>query len=119
MRAYEPLHASLRGDVSTGDYPNPFGEETMLALTTKEPRIITLEVFDVIGCKVNPVADRHYTSGVHKVRWNAGQIPGGVYSFACSQKAIQSVCKRWSGSKIKHRGLGSPKPSKQMRDSVI
>lgn len=59
MRAYEPLHASLRGDVPTGDYPNPFGEETTLVLTTKQERITTLEAFDVIGRKVNTVADRH------------------------------------------------------------
>ena len=62
-----------------GNYPNPFGAETMLAFTAKEPSNVTLEVFDVIGRKVNTVADRYYTRGVHQVRWNPGQIPNGVY----------------------------------------
>ena len=62
-----------------GNYPNPFGAETTLAFTAKEPSNVTLEVFDVIGRKVNTVADRYYTRGVHQVRWNPGQIPNGVY----------------------------------------
>ena len=61
------------------NYPNPFAGETIIEVSVQKPVHVRLEVFDVIGRKVNTVADRYYTRGVHRVRWNPGQIPNGVY----------------------------------------
>ena len=93
-RPGDPLvHAPLYGDIFTStamdvnvpetileqNYPNPFVGETTLKFTAQKPAHVRLDVFDVLGRRVETVVDQHYGRGAHLVRWNSETQSRGVY----------------------------------------
>lgn len=61
------------------NFPNPFGSATTLHFTTPQPVRVRLDVFDVLGRRVETVVDQRYGRGVHQVRWNSESLSRGVY----------------------------------------
>ena len=61
------------------NYPNPFAGETTLEFTVQKPTQVRLDVFDVLGRRIETVVDQRYSSGVHQVRWNSESLSRGVY----------------------------------------
>ena len=61
------------------NYPNPFTGETTLEFTTPHPAHVRLDVFDVLGRRIETVADQRYGRGTHRVRWNSEPLSRGVY----------------------------------------
>ena len=87
------VEAPLYGDILTSramdvnvpetvleqNYPNPFAGETTLKFTAQKPAHVRLDVFDVLGRRVETVADQRYSRGMHQVRWNSTSLSRGVY----------------------------------------
>ena len=72
--------ASAPGDVKLEqNYPNPFHRSTTITFTLPEPADITLEVFDVVGRKVETVTHGFHHAGDHRFNWSADGLAGGVY----------------------------------------
>ena len=85
--------APLYGDVGTSrtltrpaheamlrlNYPNPFAGETTLEFSVQKLAHVRLEVFDLLGRRVETVVDQRFIGGAHLVRWKPGPIPNGVY----------------------------------------
>ena len=67
-----------RGALLT-NYPNPFAGETTLQFTTTLPAHVRLDVFDVLGRRIQTVVDQRYGIGPHRVRWNNASLSRGVY----------------------------------------
>ena len=61
------------------NYPNPFTGATTIHFTTIQRATVRLEVFDVLGRRVETVVDQHYSRGTHLVRWNNESLSRGVY----------------------------------------
>jgi hypothetical protein len=61
------------------NYPNPFNPLTTVVYAIPERSFVTLQVFDALGRGVATLAEGERPAGVHEVRWNAAQIPTGVY----------------------------------------
>lgn len=61
------------------NYPNPFAGETTLHFTSQKPAHVRLDVFDVLGRRVDTVVDQHYSRGTHQVRWNTESLSRGLY----------------------------------------
>ena len=61
------------------NYPNPFAGETTLEFAVRKPAQVRLDVFDVLGRRVETVVDQRYRIGVHQVRWNGQSLSRGVY----------------------------------------
>jgi methionine-rich copper-binding protein CopC len=68
------------------NYPNPFNPNTQIGLSLPSTGHVTLEVFNVLGQKVNTLLDREMAAGSHVVEWNGTSESGesvssGVYFY--------------------------------------
>lgn len=68
----------------SGNYPNPFNPETTIIFGLPEESHITIEIFNVVGQKVNDLLNSEKLAGYHQVRWNGRdefgkKVGAGVY----------------------------------------
>ncbi|HLA69102.1 MAG TPA: T9SS type A sorting domain-containing protein [Bacteroidota bacterium] len=61
------------------NYPNPFNPTTEIRYQTSEVSRVRLTVYDLLGRVVAKLVDETLPAGPHRVTWNAGQFPSGVY----------------------------------------
>jgi len=87
----------LSGDIITGveqisntlpteyrleqNYPNPFNPSTTIQFALPKRSFITLKLFDMLGREVTTLVDEDMQPGVHKVVFDAGKLPSGVYFY--------------------------------------
>lgn len=62
-----------------GNYPNPFNVSTVLAYHLPVAARIRLVVYDLMGREVAVLEEGPRTPGRHRVVWDAGHLPSGVY----------------------------------------
>lgn len=74
MTSSQPLTFSL-----DQNYPNPFNPTTTIRFTVPESRFISLKVYSVLGQEVAVLVNEIKQPGRHEVRWDAVDVPGGVY----------------------------------------
>lgn len=58
-------------------YPNPFREQTTIEYTLPEAGDVRLEVYDLLGRRVQVLSDGRHEEGLHRVVWN-GRDGGGA-----------------------------------------
>ncbi len=69
------------------NYPNPFNPSTSIAFTIEglwrvaPPVHTSLTVFNALGQQVAILVNEPRGPGLHEVRWNAGDLAGGVYFY--------------------------------------
>ena len=59
--------------------PNPFRRSTEIAYSLPVACHVTLSVYDVSGRPVRTIVEGPREPGVHRVLWDAKELPGGVY----------------------------------------
>ncbi|GIV60179.1 MAG: hypothetical protein KatS3mg043_1268 [Rhodothermaceae bacterium] len=74
----EPLPGPFRLDPN---YPNPFDTSTVLSFTLPYPLHVTLTVFDLLGRPVATLVDAPRPPGPHRVLFEPGELPGGIYFY--------------------------------------
>ena len=52
------------------NYPNPFNPTTEITFELTENSIIHLEVFDILGRKVETLAEGYFNKGIHRIIFN-------------------------------------------------
>jgi hypothetical protein len=62
-----------------GNYPNPFNPGTTIIYSLPEDAFARLDVFNLLGEKVSSLAEGRLNAGRHTVRFDAPDLPGGVY----------------------------------------
>lgn len=60
-------------------WPNPFKERTRIEYRLARAGRVRLEVFDVQGRRVARLHEGDRPAGVHRVEWEAGSLPSGLY----------------------------------------
>ena len=61
-------------------YPNPFNPSTMISFEIIEVDKVSLNIFDLTGRKVASLINNDVMMpGYHKISWNPGLLPSGVY----------------------------------------
>jgi hypothetical protein len=60
-------------------YPNPFNPQTTIPYTLAERSRVSLRIFDVLGREVAVPVREMQEPGEHRVSWNAGGLPSGLY----------------------------------------
>jgi len=60
-------------------YPNPFNAATSINFTLPEPSNIVIEIYNILGQRVEGLFDGSKPAGSHSVIWNATGVPSGVY----------------------------------------
>jgi len=76
-------HPDLRRpDVSSlSNYPNPFRESATIAFTLYAEERVKIEVYDLLGRRVVQLVDQQLTPGRHRIPFDAGRLPSGVYFY--------------------------------------
>jgi hypothetical protein len=73
------------------NYPNPANPSTTIDLSIAVSGVYSLEVFNVLGQKVSEVFRRELAPGRYSVRFDAQNIPSGVYFYRLSGNAARAV----------------------------
>jgi aminopeptidase N len=60
------------------NFPNPFNASTTFRFSIGEPSRVLLEVFDILGRRVDTAVDEIRGAGFYSVRWSA-EVPTGTY----------------------------------------
>jgi hypothetical protein len=66
------------------NYPNPFNPVTSIEFALPESKLVTLSVYTPIGQEVAVLADGKMDAGLHKVSFDASNLPGGIYFYKIS-----------------------------------
>lgn len=63
------------------NYPNPFNPVTQIGYSIPESAQVQLEVYDVLGRKVEVLVDEHQQAGEHEVRFDGSDLSSGTYLY--------------------------------------
>ncbi|MCP4633201.1 MAG: T9SS type A sorting domain-containing protein [candidate division Zixibacteria bacterium] len=63
------------------NYPNPFNANTAISYTIPGTSEVKLDVYNLLGRKVQTLVNKRQTAGEHKVTWNAGDFSSGIYFY--------------------------------------
>lgn len=63
------------------NYPNPFNPMTTIHYSLAAPANVKMEIFNMIGQRVELLVDRQQSSGSHQVSFNGSLLPSGVYFY--------------------------------------
>ncbi|MBD3169451.1 MAG: T9SS type A sorting domain-containing protein [candidate division Zixibacteria bacterium] len=66
------------------NYPNPFNASTTLNYATAGDGRVKLEVFNLMGQRVETLVDAFQEAGEHTVQWNASSYSSGIYFYKLS-----------------------------------
>jgi hypothetical protein len=61
------------------NYPNPFNPGTTISFSLSKNAFVTLKVYNTLGQEVASLVNGEVVAGQHEVRWDAGNVPSGVY----------------------------------------
>lgn len=63
------------------NYPNPFNVYTSIAYSLFETRRVKIEIYDLLGRKVETLVNEEKQAGQHQVVWDASKHSTGVYFY--------------------------------------
>jgi hypothetical protein len=66
-------------DISIDIYPNPTNEKVILSYNLSKSTDVTLEIYDILGRKVETLIDEYLSPGSYAVTWNASHSASGIY----------------------------------------
>ena len=70
-------------------YPNPFNPDTVLEFVLNRGNKVKLEIFNILGKKVDTLVTGFQNSGIHRKHWRPQNLPAGIY-FARIQVGRQA-----------------------------
>lgn len=82
----EPVSGYSEGPPPTeyelrGNYPNPFSGTTTITFVLPGPAEVSLIVYDLLGRPVRRLASGGRAVGHHRVVFDAGDLPAGIYPY--------------------------------------
>lgn len=63
------------------NYPNPFNPSTTINFSVPEAQNVKLELFDILGNKVDEIFSGKVSAGNKSIEYNAGNLSSGVYVY--------------------------------------
>lgn len=64
-----------------GNYPNPFNANTVIKYRLDSSCEATIEIYDLLGRKIETLLNEYQPAGNHRVTWSAAGQPSGVYFY--------------------------------------
>jgi hypothetical protein len=63
------------------NYPNPFNNSTVIEFSIPEEAAVKIDIFDVMGKKIETIFEKTIIAGKHRVTWNAEDVASGIYFY--------------------------------------
>jgi hypothetical protein len=77
----------------TQNYPNPFNPVTRFKFSIPGWKHVIIEVYNLLGQKVETLIDKSMTAGTHEVEFNGQNLTSGVYFYRIKADEFQQVKK--------------------------
>jgi flagellar hook assembly protein FlgD len=61
--------------------PNPFNPTTSIGFSLPHSGYATLKIYNTLGEGLANLISGNLSAGVHKVEWNAANLPSGLYFY--------------------------------------
>ncbi|KAA3661365.1 MAG: T9SS C-terminal target domain-containing protein [Calditrichaeota bacterium] len=61
------------------NYPNPFNPTTTLVYELQSSSNVKLEIYNILGQRVDLLLNKHQAAGTHLIQWHAGKMASGIY----------------------------------------
>ncbi len=75
------------------NYPNPFNARTVIEYTLSEASSVTIEIYDLLGRKVETLVESRRSPGYYRINWDASDIPSGIYFAKLTTKQETAMIK--------------------------
>lgn len=75
------------------NYPNPFNNETKISFYLPETGRVIIEVYDMLGRKIEELADKYFETGYNEVQWDASNAVSGIYFIKLNYKTFNKTIK--------------------------
>ncbi len=75
------------------NYPNPFNPVTTIRYELPIRAEVKLTIYNIMGQEVAVLVNGKRVAGEHKVIWNAGNLPSGIY-FYCLKTPGKQITKK-------------------------
>ncbi len=63
------------------NFPNPFNPSTTIRYFMREPGLVKLQIFNLLGQEVATLVNTRQPTGFHNVSWNSAAVSSGVYLY--------------------------------------
>jgi hypothetical protein len=63
------------------NYPNPFNASTIINYTLPGPSHVTIEIYDILGRRVETLIEGEQPAGYHQITWDASNHSSGMYFY--------------------------------------
>lgn len=73
-RTVKPNHILL-----AQNYPNPFNNSTTIKYDLKQDEHVTIDIYDLLGRKVETLVSIKQQAGIHSIIWDAEELSSGMY----------------------------------------
>lgn len=79
--------------------PNPFINSTLIQYSLNQTIPVTLNIYDVAGCRVRPLLSGIGAAGLHELTWDAKDengviLPGGVYFLSLGTGGAERIVRK-------------------------
>ncbi len=86
-------HIQNKKNTLMDNYPNPFNPTTKISYKIENPEFVSLEVFDVLGRKVNTLVSEYKKEGLYIVEFDGQNLSSGIYFYKFKSGNINIVKK--------------------------
>ncbi|UCE66098.1 MAG: T9SS type A sorting domain-containing protein [Candidatus Zixiibacteriota bacterium] len=66
---------------SVSNYPNPFNSTTTIRFSLPEPSDVGIDIYDLLGRKVETISEGYRLAGSHQMAWDANKYRSGFYFY--------------------------------------
>ena len=63
------------------NYPNPFNAMTVIRYSLPEPSDVVIEIYDILGRRVETLVNEEQPAGYHQIIWDAEDASSGMYFY--------------------------------------
>jgi photosystem II stability/assembly factor-like uncharacterized protein len=75
------------------NYPNPFNPSTKIKFALPKPEAVKIEVYNIIGQKIQTLLNKPMPAGYHEVEFNGQNLSSGIYLYRIEAGDWQDVKK--------------------------
>ena len=81
------------GKIQIKNYPNPFNPATTLEIQLAETQHLSVEIFNMMGQKIQTLADNSFSAGVQTFHFDGSKLASGIYLVRVTGEQTQQLHK--------------------------